>query len=294
MKYLLLILALFVSFCIKLMGEETTKISPIEYRIISLDNSATEILFKLDLGKYVIGRDSTSKFPIEALQIKSVGDHGKLNNEAILSLKPTHIIVNDAIKTDQVSQISNLTDIHIITLSSTPNIKIALEKINKLSEEFKKMEAGKKLCDKITKEYDVLELKKKSLQSPPPKALCVYLRGKNSMFILGEDSGAVGLCKISGANLCFPDLKSPKPLNTEALINANPDVYVVFTSGLETVGGLDGFLEIPGVSSTKGGQNKRIIAVDGQLLNTFGPRTGEAANKLFSALNENTGFIEIK
>ena len=158
----------------------------------------------------------------------------------------------------------------------------------------KKIELGKALCEKITKEYEELEVKKNSLKTSPQKVLCVYLRGKNSMFILGEDSGAVGLCKTTGAKLCFPDLKSPKPLNTEALISSNPDVYIVFTSGLETIGGIEGFLEIPGVRATKGGQNKRVVSVDGQLLNTFGPRTGEAANKMFVAINESSGYIEVK
>lgn len=293
MKNILPLLIFLLFYSLTINSQENNKPSA-EYRIISLDNSATEILYQLELGKFIIGRDSTSKFPIEALQIKTVGDHGKLNNEAILSLKPTHIIINDTIKTEQIKQISGLSNISIITLSSTPNFKTALEKITNLSGEFNKIELGKALCEKITKEYEELEVKKNSLKTSPQKVLCVYLRGKNSMFILGEDSGAVGLCKTTGAKLCFPDLKSPKPLNTEALISANPDVYIVFTSGLETIGGIEGFLEIPGVSATKGGQNKRVVSVDGQLLNTFGPRTGEAANKMFVAINESSGYIEVK
>jgi iron complex transport system substrate-binding protein len=294
MKVVMSIGFLFLILHAALIGDEKEKQVSIEYRIISLDNSATEILFKLDLGKRIVGRDSTSKYPTDALQIKSVGDHGKLNNEAILNLKPTHIIINDAVKSDQVSQISNLANVVVITLSSTPSNQTAIEKINKLSEVFNKKTEGSELNKKIAKDLESLELKKNALKPQPLKVMCVYLRGKNTMFILGEDSGPVGVCKTVGVNLCFPDLQAPKPLNTEALLVANPEVYIVFSSGLETVGGLEGFLEIPGVSSTKGGLNKKIISVDGSLLNTFGPRVGEAANKLFTAIYETKGFVEIK
>jgi iron complex transport system substrate-binding protein len=45
--------------------------------------------------------------------------------------------------------------------------------------------------------------------------------------------------------------------------------------GLESVGGVDGLLALPGVAQTPAARDRRVIVVpDGELLN-FGPRTPE-------------------
>jgi len=71
-----------------------------------------------------------------------------------------------------------------------------------------------------------------------------------------------------------------KPLTAESLLAANPDVLVLFSSGLESVDGPAGLLKIPGVANTNAGRNKKIISMDGQLLTGFGPRLGKAALEL--------------
>ncbi len=41
------------------------------------------------------------------------------------------------------------------------------------------------------------------------------------------------------------DFKDFKPLSAEAVVAANPDVILLFDSGLQSVGGVDGFAENP-------------------------------------------------
>jgi len=60
------------------------------------------------------------------------------------------------------------------------------------------------------------------------------------------------------------------------------------TKGLESVGGIDGLLQLPGVAQTKAAKTRSVISVDDTLLLSFGPRTGElvvALNQAFSELN---------
>jgi len=68
----------------------------------------------------------------------------------------------------------------------------------------------------------------------------------------------------------------PRPFNTmtaESLATLNPDLILVMTKGLESVGGVSGLLKLPGVAQTKAGKNHAIIDVDDSLLLSFGPRT---------------------
>ena len=49
---------------------------------------------------------------------------------------------------------------------------------------------------------------------------------------------------------------------------------------------IDGVLKLEGISSTNAGKNKKIIAMDGQLVSGFGPRVGEAAVQLNQLLHQ--------
>jgi iron complex transport system substrate-binding protein len=57
------------------------------------------------------------------------------------------------------------------------------------------------------------------------------------------------------------------------------------TKGLDSVGGIDGLLELPGVSSTRAAASSAVIAVDDDLLLSFGPRTGALITRLAELLN---------
>jgi iron complex transport system substrate-binding protein len=68
----------------------------------------------------------------------------------------------------------------------------------------------------------------------------------------------------------------PRPFNTltaESLATLNPDVIIVMTKGLESVGGISGLLKLPGVAQTEAGKKQAVIDVDDSLLLSFGPRT---------------------
>lgn len=80
-------------------------------------------------------------------------------------------------------------------------------------------------------------------------------------------------------------------MTAEAVIAAQPDVYVLFTKGLESVGGVDGLLKLPGLALTPAGKNKRVVAMAGQYLSGFGPRSGRAALDLFKGIYEVDGYF---
>ncbi len=265
-----------------------------KFRIVCLDNSGTEILFKLNMGKYIVGKNSTCSYPEEAKDIVAAGDHRSLNLEGILSLKPTHLVVNDQITGVQENQITAVKSIKLIKLTSKATLETIQEKINLLANTFDAKDAGADLIESIKKDFEVVLKNKEELKEKTPRFLCVYMRGVDSLYMLGNDSGASSLCKFIGINSCYPEENHTVPLNAEAFVKADPDVFIVFISGLKSVGGLEGFLKIPGVALTKAGKNRRVIAIDGSLLSIFGPRTGVAAQKLFDAVHSAEGFVEIQ
>jgi iron complex transport system substrate-binding protein len=83
-----------------------------------------------------------------------------------------------------------------------------------------------------------------------------------------------------------PGSKPFTALTAESLIAMKPDVILVMTKGLASVGGVTGLIELPGVAQTPAGQNSRIISVDDSLLLSFGARTPSLLTSLADALNE--------
>ena len=62
-------------------------------------------------------------------------------------------------------------------------------------------------------------------------------------------------------------------LSAEALVKMNPDVILLMTKGLDSVGGIDGLVALPGIAQTTAGRERQIVTVDDSLLLSFGPRT---------------------
>ena len=55
---------------------------------------------------------------------------------------------------------------------------------------------------------------------------------------------------------------------------------LVPSAGLDSVGGIDGLVEVGGISQTPAGINRAVLAYDDQLLLGNGPRTGDLLKQL--------------
>lgn len=78
-------------------------------RILSLAPSNTEILFAIGAGEQVIGRDTFSDYPPEALSIADIGGgFGELNTEAIVSLQPDLVLAAEITPPEQILALENL------------------------------------------------------------------------------------------------------------------------------------------------------------------------------------------
>jgi iron complex transport system substrate-binding protein len=93
---------------------------------------------------------------------------------------------------------------------------------------------------------------------------------------------AIGAVDVGAQSLARPY----NTLTAESLAALNPDVILVMSKGLESVGGVQGLLKLPGVAQTKAGKNSAVIDVDDSLLLSFGPRTPSLVEALTDALSK--------
>ena len=119
-----------------------------------------------------------------------------------------------------------------------------------------------------------------------PRVAFIYLRGAQTQLIGGVDAGATSLIEAAGGIDVGVEagVEGFTAITPEALITANPDVILVFSTGLDSVGGVDGLLRIPGMAQTEAGRNRAIVDFDGQYLLGYGPRTGALLAELIDAI----------
>lgn len=251
-------------------------------RIVSLNGALTEILFALDVGEYVVGRDVTSTYPKWIKDsIKDLGHVRSLNIESLAALKPTVILgTNSELNSDMKQAIQNLGIRHKF-FEQDFSVDGTKSLISELAH-FMDIAEPRVLLNKIDSDLEKIH----SFQQPP-KVLFIYARGAGTMMVAGEGTPMERIIELAKGQNAVQGFKDFKPLTEEALLGSNPDVILLFETGLQSVGGVDGLIKTtPGILQTKAGKNKAVIAMDGALLADFGPRVGEAASILNKLLQE--------
>lgn len=251
--------------------------TPAETRIISLNGAVTEILAELGYARQLAARDVTSNYPdFVRDSVKDLGHVRSLTIEPIMDLHPDLILATDG-------ELSN--DLKKSILDSGTKFKMFHQDFTVEGTQKFIREVAEFIGD--TSEYKALntrideDLTKLTVFKHPPKVLFIYARGAGTLMVAGEGTQMTQMIEIAGGINAITDFKDFKPLTEEALLSINPDVILLFDTGLESVGGKEDFLKVvPAISQTNAGKNKAIISMDGALLSDFGPRIGQAAYQL--------------
>ncbi|RWX00115.1 heme/hemin ABC transporter substrate-binding protein [Flavobacterium cerinum] len=262
---------------------KTDTIAKVEtYKIVSLNGAVTEIVSALGHEKEIVGVDVTSTYP-ESLKTtaKDLGHVRSISIEAIMALKPTLILATDKdMSPELLEKLKNSgvkTEVFAQEFTADGSKKLIDDVAKALNND-----GAKALQDKID-----ADLKNVKPIAAAPKVLFIYARGANMMMVAGTSTPVERMIALAGGKNAVTDFEDFKPLTPEALIKGNPDVILLFDSGIGSLGGPQGVLKIPGVDKTNAGKNKKVLAMDGALLSGFGPRVGEGAVKLNTLLLEN-------
>jgi iron complex transport system substrate-binding protein len=252
-----------------------------EEKIVSVSGTTTEILCALGMGKNIIGTDVTSTYPASIQALPKVGHNRTLSVEGIVSLGPTTVVgIEKDFKPELKDQLEKA-GIKVKLFKLDYSIQGSKTIINEVAAYFGKNSQASPILKTI--DSDLTKIPK--LRSAK-KVLFIYARGTGTMMVAGSNTSVEKMIEIAGAKNAVSGFEDFKPLNAEALVAFNPDVILLFNSGLESLGGIEGLLKVQGVAQTNAGKNKKVLEMDGQLLAGFGPRVGKAAIELAEKLNK--------
>jgi iron complex transport system substrate-binding protein len=151
--------------------------------------------------------------------------------------------------------------------------------------------AGEQLATRLTGEITAKKAEIAKLAPADPakrlRTVFLYMRGQAGVYYMfGKGSGADSLISGLGAVDVASEVgfEGMRPVNPEALAKAKPDVILMMTKGLESVGGVDGVLKVPGVAQTPAGAHRRIVDMSDYQILGFGPLSAGVLDALARAL----------
>jgi iron complex transport system substrate-binding protein len=255
--------------------------SPVAQRVVALANGAGEIISAMGFKSILIGRDiASTDRDLKSIPIVTSGH--QVIAEKIIALTPDLVIVDKSTGPQSALDALAVAGIRVVTTPEAWTLGDMPAKVGAIADAIGAPASGAALNTALNSSLE-------KLQESPEKSRVVflYLRGGSSIYLIGgKGSGADSLISAVGAlDVGAATLTNPfSAMTSELLASLNPDVLLVMSKGLQSVGGVSGLVQLPGIAQTAAAKNKRVIAVDDSLLLSFGPRTPDLIEQLSVAM----------
>ncbi len=250
-------------------------------KIVSLSGAVTETIAALGAENQLVGVDVTSTFPESVkTHAQDLGHIRSITLEPVVALQPDVVVAAAKDLNPELQGKLKEAGIEVKLIDQEYSVQGAKDLIQAVGELL-----GNADTESLTEKMDA-DLAQIQKFEKAPKVLFIYARGAGTLMVAGDKTPFSEIVKLAGGQNAVSGFEDFRPLTPEALIQGNPDVILLFDSGLASLGGPDGLLTVPGVAQTTAGKNKAVIGLDGGLISNFGPRTGEAALALNRALAE--------
>ncbi|MDQ0272527.1 iron complex transport system substrate-binding protein [Cytobacillus purgationiresistens] len=199
-------------------------------KIVALGNGDVDIIYALK-GE-VVGRPTSAPSVRESENAEQVGSTHEINLEKIAVLQPDIILANSAMNLKDVPALESL------------GAKVALTEANSIADIKKQivlygemLQKGE-MADQVIKELESKLEKFKSSDAIQPRVLLVYGAPGTYMAALPNSLSGDILTQAGGRNIAedYPALdKFPQyaQINTERVVEANPDYVLLMTHGNE-------------------------------------------------------------
>ena len=251
-------------------------------RVVVLANGVAEIIQSLNAQSIIVGRDISSTEDSLA-DIPLVTSGHQVLPEKVIAQKPDLVLIDASTGPKSAIETIKAAGITVVQTPESWSLKDLPIKVRAVGRAIGAQVQAEELVKQINQSLNAATLKNS------PRVAFLYLRGTSSVYLIGgAGSGADSLLTAIGAiDVGAQTLDRPfNTLTAESLAALDPDVILVMSKGLESVGGIEGLLKLPGVAQTRAGKNSAVIDVDDSLLLSFGPRTPSLVDALAKAMKQ--------
>ncbi|WP_132369838.1 heme/hemin ABC transporter substrate-binding protein [Nocardia alba] len=257
-------------------------------RIIAVDRYGTlaQTVWALGLGANLVGRSTSAGFPAVAAVPNVAGGNGSLSVEAVLNLRPSVFLTDTTSAAPAVREQLRAAGVTVVYFDPDRSMDGVVPQIEAVATALGVPEAGTRLGAR-TRDEIAAATARVPKQDPQPKIAFLYLRSTAITMMAGRGSGADSLIAAIGGVDAGTAAGVNEPfvsITSEAMIAAAPDVLLVMSGGLKSVGGVEGLEKVPGIAQTPAGRNRRVVDMSDAVILSFGPNTGRVVSALSDAV----------
>ena len=159
-------------------------------RILSIGGDVTEILYALGAGNRIVGVDTTSQFPPEALQEKkSVGYMRALSSEGVMSVGATVVLASEGAGPPEVVKTLKATSVPYVEVADQSSAAGIVGKVRLIAKAIGAEAEGEKLAQKVMGDFKVLAEWRTKI-SRPVRALFVLAVQNGRVMVGGQNTSA--------------------------------------------------------------------------------------------------------
>ncbi|CAM3793137.1 heme/hemin ABC transporter substrate-binding protein [Xenorhabdus thuongxuanensis] len=237
-------------------------------RIVTIGGDVSEIVFALGEGQHVVARDSTSQNPKELLSLPDIGYMRMLNSEGILSMRPSLVIASESAQPSLALKQVEDSGVKVIKVTSETSLEAIPAKIRTVAKAVNQEKRGEALIDQYRQQLADI-----TTSNISTKVVFVMSHGGIMPMAAGQKTAADQIIRAIGAKNAMQGFQGYRPLSQEGVIASKPDLLLVSTEGLKTLGGMDKIWQLPGLNFTPAGKKKQVVVVDEMGLLGFGLQT---------------------
>lgn len=246
-------------------------------RILSIGGVVTEILFALDTGASLIGRDTSSTYPAAALDLPDVGYMRMLAAEGVIALRPDLILALEGSGPPPVLALIKASGISVTMIEDGHGRDAIGTKIRRVGEAIGAKAAAEVLAERARRDY-VQVAERVVRDGTRPRILFCLSAAAGRVMVAGAETAAETLIIDAGGTNAASGFDGYKPMNDEAILAAAPDLVLV----MERPGGVDpaSLARLPVFAGTPAGRAGAIVGIDGLESLGYGPRAAGALAQL--------------
>lgn len=255
-------------------------------RVLALGGSVTEIVYALGEGHRLIGRDSTSTHPADAVDLTNVGYVRALSPEGVLSIEPDLILAIEGSGPPEALDVLKAADVPWVTVPEGYDAEAIRAKIAIVAAALGVEEAGAALASEV--DAELTDAVMQAVRDDPPRVMFILSMQGGRIMAAGQNTGADGIIRLSGAQNAIEGFEGYKQVSDEAVLVAQPDIILMMDRGGGHAAADEIILAHPALGQTPAAQTGSIVRQSGLLLLGFGPRTPTAVSSLSAAYGEVT------
>jgi iron complex transport system substrate-binding protein len=258
-------------------------------RIVSIGGAITETIYALGLEDRIVGVDTTSLYPPEALKrAPNIRYMRAVSAEGILSLKPSRVIAIDGSGPPAALQLVSDAGVPLTMVHDEPSPDGVAAKIETIGKLLGLEEKAVALANETRARFAQVEHMRPQTQKPPRVLFILSLRNGRPM-VGGRGTAADAMIRLAGGANAADTIEGYKPMTDEGVIAAAPNVVLKMNNG-NMVGNPDDVFSLPAFAATPAAAKRALIGMDGLYLLGFGPRSPDAVRDLMAALYPNLTF----